>query len=119
MDIDGLAMDGKWQRHVEEDRSEEGDIEETPCLDTVGNDITMEEYPDAALVIGQSHNIYSQTMAADGHHEKRRITGIYYPFSGEEDWKMFQWLSSLRVPMDKIDEFFKLSYVLYTLCTFS
>ena len=114
MNIDGLTMDGEWQSYVEEDRFEGGDIEEIPCLDTGGNDIIVEEYPDAAIVIGQGHNIYSQTMAADEHHEKRKITGLYYPFSGEEDWKMFRWLSSLRVPMDKIDEFFKLSYV-YTL----
>ena len=112
MDLDGLPMDEEWHNYVKEDRSAGGDNEETRCLDSVlGNDIFVEEYPDAAIVIGQGHNTYSQTMVADEHHEKRKITGLYYPFSGEDDWKMFRWLSSLRVPMDKIDEFFKLPYV--------
>ena len=86
-----------------------------PCMDTVGNDIIVEEYPGAAIIIEKGHNLYSRIIAADEHSEKRKIAGPFYPFSGQKDWEMYKWLSSLRGPMEKIDEFFRLPYVYFSL----
>ena len=111
MDMDGPPMDVEWQSFEEENLSGRRDAEEMPCMDTVGNDIIIEEYPGAAIIIEKGHNLYSRIIAADEHREKRKIAGPFYPFSGKEDWETFKWLSSLHEPMEKIDEFFKLSYV--------
>lgn len=115
MDIDGPQMDGEWQNFEEEDQSGERIVEGTPSLDVAGNDIVVEEYPGAAIIIGKGQNLYSRIIAADEHREKRKIAGPFYPFSSKEDWEMYKWLSSLRGPLEKIDEFFKLPYVYFFL----
>ena len=79
----------------------------------IASSILVEGFPGAANIIGKGHNLYSQNILADGHCEKRKIAGPFYPFSGREDWETFKWLSSLHVPMEKLDEFFKLSQVYY------
>lgn len=78
---------------------------------TVGNNVFTENFPEAAMIVGKGHNLYSRNMITDEHREKRKIAGPFYPFSGKEDWDTFKWLSSLQVPMEKLDEFFELPYV--------
>ena len=79
----------------------------------IASSIFVEEFPGAANIIGKGHHLYSQNILTDEHCEKRKIAGPFYPFSGREDWETFKWLSSLNVPMEKLDEFFKLSQVYY------
>lgn len=45
----------------------------------------------------------------------RKQGGPYYPFSGAMEWELVEWLQTLDVPMERIDQFFKLAYV-RTLC---
>ena len=115
LNLNDSLMDGEWQNFEEETRSGRVDVEEMPCLGTGGNDIVVEEYPGAAIIIGDGQNLYSRIIAADEHSEKRKIAGPFYPFSGQKDWEMYKWLSSLRGPMEKIDEFFRLPYVYFSL----
>lgn len=81
----------------------------------VGNNVFAENFPKAAMVVGKGQNLYSRNIFADEHRDKRRIAGPFYPFSGKEDWSTFKWLSSLQVPMEKLDEFFELPYVCHFL----
>ena len=112
------ACDEPWQNFfVEEVRPflerDDGGI---PFMATVGNgNVFTDNFPSAAMVVGKGHNLYSRNMINDEHSEKRRIAGPFYPFSGKEDWDTFKWLSSLQVPMEKLDEFFELPYVCYFL----
>ena len=115
MDIDGPPVDGGWQNFEEGDRSGKTVVEGTPSLNTIESDIIVEEYPGAAIIIGRGQNLYSRIIATDEHREKRKIAGPFYPFSGQEDWEMYKWLSSIRGPMEKLDEFFKLPYVYFFL----
>ena len=78
--------------------------------------VFVQEYSGAAMVIDKGHNLYLRNVVTDEHHEKRKIAGPFYPFSGKEDWDTFKWLSSLHVPMEKVDEFFNLPYVRFLLC---
>ena len=114
MNLNDPLMDEEWQSFKEETRSGRIDVEEMPS-GAVGNDIVIEEYHGAAIIIGKGQNLYSRIIAADEHHDQRKIAGPFYPFSGQEDWEMYKWLSSLRGPMEKIDEFFKLPYVCFSL----
>lgn len=86
-----------------------------PFMATVGNNVFTENFPEAAMVVGRGHNLYSRNIFTDEHCEKRKIAGPFYPFSGKEDWDTFKWLSSLQVPMEKLDEFFELPYVYHFL----
>ena len=114
MNLNGPLVDEEWQSFEEETCSGRIDVEEMPS-GTVGNDIVIEEYHGAAIIIGDGQNLYSRIIAADEHSEKRKIAGPFYPFSGQKDWEMYKWLSSLRGPMEKIDEFFRLPYVNFSL----
>ena len=71
----------------------------------------VEEYPGAAEVIEEQKNLYAQIWEADELYDSRKIGGAYYPFSGPIEWEVVEWLNSLNVPMKKIDEFLRLSYV--------
>ena len=115
LDLNDPPMDGEWRSFGEKNSSGGRNAEGMPCLDTVGSDIVLEEYPGAAIIIGKGHNLYSRIIAADEHHEKRKIAGPFYPFADKEEWETYKWLSSLRVPMEKIDEYFKLPSVSYSL----
>lgn len=95
--------------------SAEGNDEGVPFTATVGNNVFVKNFPKAAMVVGKGQNLYSRNIIADEHREKRKIAGPFYPFSGKEDWDIFKWLSSLQVPMEKLDEFFELPYVCHFL----
>lgn len=83
-----------------------------PLVDnSEGSAIVAEEYSGAAEIVEESSNLYAQIWEADELHEDRSVAGPYYPFSGCMEWEVVEWLHSLRVPMDKIDQFFDLSYV--------
>ena len=73
--------------------------------------ISVEEYPGAAQVIGESKNLFTQIWESDKLYESRKIGGSFYPFSGSKEWEVVEWLHSLDVPMERIDRFFELEYV--------
>ena len=74
-------------------------------------DVFVEEYQGAAQILDKGPNLYDQLWESDDHFESRKVGGPYYPFSGEIEWEVVQWLHSLDVPMKKIDSFFELLYV--------
>lgn len=74
-------------------------------------DVFVEEYQGAVQIIDEGPNLYDQLWESDEHFESRKVGGPYYPFSGEIEWEVVQWLHSLDVPMKKIDRFFELLYV--------
>ena len=74
-------------------------------------DIFVEDYHGAARIIDTGPNLFDRLWESDEYHEFRRLGGPFYPFSGLIEWEVVQWLSSLDVPMEKIDHFFDLSYV--------
>ena len=74
-------------------------------------DVFVEEYQGAAQVIDVGLNLYDQLWESDEHYESRKVGGSYYPFAGDIEWEVVQWLHSLDVPMKKIDRFFELTYV--------
>ena len=73
--------------------------------------VSVEEYPEAAQIIDESKDLYSQIWEGDKLYESRKIGGPFYPFSGFMEWEVVEWLHSLDVPMERIDRFFKLDYV--------
>lgn len=75
-----------------------------------GNDTIVEEFASAAQVMGDGDDVYTKVWHSDVHYGSREEAGPYYPFSGEVEWEMAQWLHSLNVPMKKINEFFRLRY---------
>ena len=88
-----------------------------PHCDVAELDITVEEYPGADKIKGQGCNTYTQLLQTDEHSEQRSVSGVWYPFACREEWQVFRWLSSLRVSMDRVDEFFGLDYVSSLLLT--
>lgn len=73
--------------------------------------ISVEEYPGAAQVVGESENLFTRIWESDKLYESRKIGGSFYPFSGSIEWEVAEWLHSLDVPMERIDRFFELEYV--------
>ena len=73
--------------------------------------ISVEEYPGAAQVIGESKNLFTQIWESDKLYDSRGVGGPFYPFSGLMEWEVVEWLHSLDVPMERIDRFFELEYV--------
>ena len=86
-------------------------IEGRPHWDVVEVDVVVEEYPGAGRIKGQGCSAYMQLLMVNEHVGQRDVAGLWYPFSCREEWQVFRWLSSLRVSMDKVDEFFSLDYV--------
>ena len=86
-------------------------IEGRPHWDVVEVDVIVEEYPGAGRIKGRGCSAYMQLLKVDEHVGQRDIAGLWYPFSCREEWQVFRWLSSLRVPMSKVNEFFNLDYV--------
>ena len=96
---------------VEDDPTMAANIEGPPRCDVAELDVTIEEYPGVDKIKGQGCNTYTQLLRTDEHSEQRSVSGIWYPFACREEWQVFRWLSSLRVSMDQINEFFSLDYV--------
>ena len=79
--------------------------------DGAGTTVVIEEYHGSAEVKFQSHCLYNRLMLADRDGGGRNTDNFWYPFSCHMEWQVFKWLSSLRDPMGKINEFFNLEYV--------
>ena len=105
MDFGGPGMDDQW--HAEERASSM----HRASLSNDGNDVITEEFDGAAQVIGEGDDIYTDLWQSDEHHASRNSSGPYYPFSGEVEWEVVQWLHSLDASIDQINQFFKLEYV--------
>ena len=84
-------------------------------FDEEGLAIKTEEFPGAARVFSEEKNLFTQLWESDGLYQMRKQGGPYYPFSGAMEWEVAEWLQTLDVPMERIDQFFKLAYV-RTLC---
>ena len=110
MDTNPIVGAG-WHSFVEDDPTMAENIKGPPRCDVAELDITVEEYPGVDKIKGQGCNMYTQLLQTDEHSEQRSVSGIWYPFACREEWQVFQWLSSLRVSMDQVDEFFGLDYV--------
>ena len=78
--------------------------------------IITNEFPGAARVFGEEKNLFTQLWESDGLYRMREQGGPYYPFSGAMEWEVVEWLQALDVPMERIDQFFRLEYV-RTLCS--
>ena len=100
-----------WHSFAEDAPTTAENIERPLRCDVVELDVTVEEYPGADKIKGQGCNTYTQLLQADEHSEQRSVSGIWYPFACREEWQVFRWLSSLRVSMDQVNEFFSLDYV--------
>ena len=112
MDLDIPTVDAGWRCFEGKEVAAAEHIEgPPPCCDVAELDVLIEAYPGASEIKGQGYNTYTQLLLTDGHSEQRNIAGLWYPFSCREEWQVFQWLSSLRVSMDKVNEFFSLDYV--------
>ena len=111
MDADFSTVDAEWCCFAKEELITARNAEGPPCCDVAELDLIIEEYPGAGRIKGRGCNTYMQFLMTDEHNEQRSVAGLWYPFSCHEEWQVFQWLSSLHVPMDKIDEFFGLDYV--------
>ena len=96
---------------AEEEMITAGNVEGPPRCDVAELDVIIEEYPGAGRIKGRGCNTYTQLLVTDEHNRQRSVAGLWYPFSCHEEWEVFRWLSSLHVPMDKVDEFFHLDYV--------
>lgn len=84
-------------------------------IDEEGLTIKTEEFPGAARVFSEEKNLFTQLWESDGLYQMRKQGGPYYPFSGAMEWEVAEWLQTLDVPMERIDQFFRLAYV-RTLC---
>ena len=106
------ALHDKWEKSMGENFG----MPETANEDffsRAGNrsDVFVEEFHGAAQIIGVGPSLYDQLWDSDKYFECRKLGGPYYPFAGQVEWEVVQWLNSLDVPMEKIDQFFDLSYV--------
>ena len=111
MDVDFSTADAESCCFAEEKLITTGNVEGPPRCDVAELDVIIEEYPGAGKIKGRGCNTYTQLLVTDEHNRQRSVAGLWYPFSCHEEWEVFRWLSSLHVPMDKLDEFFGLDYV--------
>ena len=111
MDVDFPSVDAEWRCFAEGEPITAENVEGPPRCDVAELDVIIEEYPGAGKIKGQVCNTYKQFLVDDEHNKQRSVAGLWYPFSCHEEWQVFRWLSSLRVSMDKVDEFFSLDYV--------
>ena len=111
MDVDFPTVDAEWRCFAGGEPTTAGNVERPSCYDAAELDIIVEEYPGAGRIKGQGCNTYTQFLVNDDYNKQRSVAGLWYPFSCNEEWQVFRWLSSLHVPMDKVDEFFSLDYV--------
>lgn len=111
MNIDSPPVDVGWRCFEERNPTMVENIEGTPHWDVAEVDVVVEEYPSAGKIKGRGCSTYTQLLIADEHVEQRSVAEFWYPFSCREEWQVFRWLSSLRVSMSKVDEFFNLDYV--------
>ena len=111
VDISGPELQG-WEQPEEEIPGISESAGENLNLQTGDKpDIFAEYYHGAARIIDTGPNLFDQLWDSDEHYECRKLGGPFYPFAGHIEWEVVQWLSSLDVPMEKIDQFFNLSYV--------
>ena len=111
MNIDSPPVDVGWRCFEERNPTMVENTEGTPHWDVAEVDVVVEEYPSAGKIKGRGCSTYTQLLIADEHVEQRSVAEFWYPFSCREEWQVFRWLSSLRVSMSKVDEFFNLDYV--------
>ena len=111
MDVDFPTVNAELLCFAEEEPFTAGNVEQLSRCDAAELDVIIDEYPGAGRIKGQSCNAYTQFLVNDEHSKQRNVAGLWYPFSCHEEWQVFRWLSSLHVPMDKVDEFFSLDYV--------
>ena len=112
MDFGGLGVDDDLEIPPSEPYAEEqASSIHRAHLSNEGNDVITEEFDGAAQVIGEGDDIYTNLWRSDEHYASRKSCGPYYPFSGEVEWEMVQWLHSLNASIDEINQFFKLKYV--------
>lgn len=69
------------------------------------------EYDGAAKIVSDGDDLYTQIWESDPLYKQRRHCNAYYPFSGVVEWEIVQWLHSLDVSLDRLNNFFKLRYV--------
>ena len=117
MDIDFPTVNDKWHCFAGGEPISAGNVERPSRCDVAELDVTVEEYLGADRIKGQGCNTYTQLLRTDEHSEQRSVSGVWYPFACREEWQVFRWLSSLRVSMDRVDEFFGLDYVSSLLLT--
>ena len=111
MSMDDPLADAGWCRIGERVPTMMENTEGRPHWDVVEVDVVVEEYPGAGRIKGRGCSAYMQLLKVDEHVGQRDVAGLWYPFSCREEWQVFRWLSSLRVPMSKVNEFFNLDYV--------
>ena len=111
MSVDDSPVDAGWRCIGERIPTRMENTEGRPHWDVVEVDVVVEEYPGAGRIKGRGCSAYMQLLKVDEHVGQRDVAGLWYPFSCREEWQVFRWLSSLRVSMDKVDEFFSLDYV--------
>ena len=111
MDIDFPTVNDEWHCFAGGEPISAGNVERPSRCDVAELDVTIEEYPGVDKIKGQGCNTYTQLLQTDEHSEQRSVSGVWYPFACREEWQVFRWLSSLRVSMDRVDEFFGLDYV--------
>ena len=111
MSVDDSPVDAGWRCIGERIPTMMENTEGRPHWDVVEVDVVVEEYPGAGRIKGRGCSAYMQLLKVDEHAGQRDGAGLWYPFSCREEWQVFQWLSSLRVSMSKVDEFFNLDYV--------
>lgn len=125
-DVTVLASDLQSDLDTEDEADELQDqhflVDESPMLWDISEDLNsldgstrtssfIEEFPGAAKVIGKGLNLYARLLQRDEHRTNRDIAGLWYPFAGHVEWQLVKWLSSLQIPMAKIDEFLQMDYV--------
>ena len=113
MDFSGPGMDEQWERPLNEHHveGEQASSVHMASLSNDGSNVITEEFDGAARVIGEGDDIYTNLWQSDEHHASRKSGGPYYPFSGEVEWEVVQWLHSLDASIEQINRFFKLKYV--------
>ena len=106
LDINGFEVDRElWKDLVDEDRSIAESMEETTPLEIARGDIFVEEYPGAAEIKSRGLHLYAQIMETDEFQESWRF------FSQQANFEEYAFLNEARIPMAKIDEYCKLSFV--------
>lgn len=73
-------------------------------------DLYVEEQVRGGRSYGPANTILDNIRINDTFAEERKHN-LYYPFASNADWQVASWLSRLNVPLELLDEFFRLDYV--------
>ncbi len=115
-DGDGGYRDPATEENLEkmDDLEESQDVERPPVDRRVKPSLPgtkTEWHKNGGKTFGKRKDIFERIRADPSEDGEHRRENIYYPFQDKRDYEIGRFLSTLDIPMTRVDEFLKLDFV--------